>query len=347
MLLAPGTSFAASAAPVGVASQPGQTTHGFGSNGRCSQTSTVLNNPKWPSEKVYVYLPKGPASAPTGGTCGGSKRPTVVLAHGTSESDPTTFAALVTHLVSNGNVVVYPTHTMEASDKQSNVNAYYAVRDGMVAAVATTPRIDTSRMGIWGHSFGGGMVPYLVQQVAARGWASASLWMSIVAQADTLLVTKPGTRTITVPAWTRSMTVSMEDDEDADNRLGIDVFESLNLPYPQKVYVRLNSDAHGQPPIVAEHTAAAGGGGTGVDAVDYALWRYADGLESCALGLGGCAADVTHLGSWSDGEPVTPALVAEHPVDTGPYPAALAECDAGYGTVLNGDRIAYCGATHI
>jgi hypothetical protein len=44
---------------------------------------------------------------------------------------------------------------------------------------------------------------------------------------------------------------------------------------------------------------------------------------------------------------VVPALVAQHPVDTGPFPALLSECDAGYGLVLNSDRISYCGATHV
>lgn len=342
------TAVTATAAPVGVASQPGRPKSGFGADGPCATTTRSFANPKWSSEQVFVYQPTGSATAPTGGRCGDRKRPTIVVAHGTEESDPATFQGLIDHLVSIGNVVIYPTHTMEASSKQSNYDAYHAVRDGMVAAIATTPRADTTRLGFWGHSFGGGMTPYLVKQAAARGWGRRSLWMSIVAQADSLLVTTPGTRVITVPRWTREMTVSMEDDQMADNRLGIDVFESLNLPYPQKVYVRINTDVHGQPAIVAEHTAPAGSNAdNNVDVVDYTVWRYADILESCALGRGGCRVNLSDLGRWSDGTPITPALVAEHPVDSGPYPALLAECDAGYGPILNDDRIAYCGATHL
>jgi len=343
-----GGGIAASAAPVGVASQPGQPAHGFGSNGPCHVKSRSFANPRHSGETVYVYQPAGSAAAATGGACDGAERPMIVVAHGTSESDPTNFEGLITHLVTNGNVVVFPTHTQENSDKPSNYLAYRTVRDGMVAAVSRTPRADVSRLGFWGHSFGGGMVPYLVQQAAVRGWGSAALWMSIVAQADSQLVTKPGTRTVTVPPQTREMTVSMEDDQLADNRLGIDIFESLDLPYPQKVYVRLNSDAHGQPAIVADHTAPAGGNGSGIDTIDYALWRYADILETCAVEHRACGTGILPaLGTWSDGTPVTPALVAEHPVDTGPYPALLAECDAGYGPVLNSDRIEYCGPTHI
>jgi acetyl esterase/lipase len=304
--------------------------------------------PHWSGESTYVYQPTGTAKAPTGGTCGGPRRPTVLIAHGTGESDPATFGGLVAHLVSNGTVVVYPTHTMESSDPQSNDDAYHAVRDGFVAAVASTPRIDTRRLGVWGHSFGGGMTPYLVQQIAARGWGHQALWMSIVAQAYTRLASTKGTRAIKVPAWTREMTVSMEDDQLADNRLGIDVYESLTLPFPRKLYVRLATDAHGQPPIVADHTAPAGSSGSAtLDAVDYALWRYADVLESCALFRHGCGPDLPPLGRWSDGTPVVPALVAYHPVDAGPAPALLAECDSAYGPILNADRLPYCGPTHV
>jgi hypothetical protein len=347
LALVTASSVTATAGPVGAASQPEQRKHGFGSNGPCKQASRSFVNPKWSSEHVIVYLPTGSAKAPSGGRCDGGRRPTIVIAHGTSESDPVTFEGLITHLVSNGNVVFYPTHTMEQSSKSSNYDAYYAVRDGMYAAATKTGRADVSRLGIWGHSFGGGMAPYLVKQAARRGWGRSALWVSIVAQADSLLVTKKGTRVVTMPRRTHEMTVSMEDDQMADNRLGIDIFESLNLRYPRKTYVRINSDSHGQPAIVADHTSASGGNGSGIDIVDYTLWRYADLLESCALSQGGCHVNLSPLGRWSDGTPVVPALVALHPVDTGPYPAALAECDAGYGTILNNDRLAYCGPTHI
>ena len=170
-----GGGVAATADPVGVASQPGQPDHGFGSNGPCQVTSQSFANPGHSGETVYVYQPVGQAVAATGGTCESASRPTIVVAHGTSESDPTTFEGLVTHLVSNGNIVIYPTHTQESSDKPSNYLAYYTVRDGMFAAVARTPRADVTRLGFWGHSFGGGMVPYLVQQAANRGWGRTAL----------------------------------------------------------------------------------------------------------------------------------------------------------------------------
>ena len=98
-----------------------------------------------PPERKNPSAPcAGKAAAATGDTCDSASRPTIVVAHGTSESDPTTFEGLVTHLVSNGNVVIYPTHTQESSDKPSNYLAYYTVRDGINIArfVAKLERVD-------------------------------------------------------------------------------------------------------------------------------------------------------------------------------------------------------------
>src|SRR3954449_10741811 len=106
--------YVAGAAPVGVAKQPGQPTSGYGSNGPCGQSMVSFPTPHWAKQTTYVYLPIGPAAAPMGGTCNGSKRPVVVIAHGTNESDQSTFKGLVNHLVSKGSIVVYPTHTGEA-----------------------------------------------------------------------------------------------------------------------------------------------------------------------------------------------------------------------------------------
>ena len=79
--------------------------------------------------------------------------------------------------------------------------------------------------------------------------------------------------------------------------------------------------------MLAEHGAPSAGDGQ-ADAVDFVLWRYADLLETCALTRRNCDADLSTLGSWSDGTPVVPAQVSAHPVDSGLMPAVLAECDA-------------------
>lgn len=344
---------------VAPASQPPQPPAGVpGGDGACTVVTRSIPNPRHAEGAepmpVWIFEPAGDAAATvTGGRCDGASRPAIFLAHGFGQTNPAAYQALVHHLVSVGNIVVYPTYTTNDGKRSTLEENYRAVDAGIVAAVADTPRVDTARVGWWGHSHGGGMVPWLVQQGAARRWGGKALWMSMVAQAYTQLV---GDGDIAAPRNAQAMTIAFEHDAAADARLGIDVFQSLLLPLAQKRHITVNTDIHGQPPLVADHGAPSGGNGAGVDALDFLVFRYGDVLETCALFRKGCAGDLSTVGVWSDGTPVVPAIVTAQPVDVGPYPAALAECDAVYGGpnvadagVVGGlnPRAARCGATHL
>jgi hypothetical protein len=172
--------------------------------------------------------------------------------------------------------------------------------------------------------------------------------MSNVAPAYSQLI---GDGTIAVPPNTQAMTVAFQFDGFADKRLRIDIFESLLLPPQQKRHVMINSDVHGLPPLVAEHNAPTGSGSQ-VDGIDYLLWRYADLLETCAVSGRSCNDDLTAAGTWSDGTPVTRSVVSAHPIDSGPAPAILAECDALFATggldpIDLNPRRDRCGPSHL
>jgi hypothetical protein len=352
-----GGSHAAALPLLGVATPPPQPTAGTpGGDGSCGLAESSVPNPRpGATLPVHVYEPTGTAAAVQGGgRCDGSKRPTVFVAHGFGLSDPASYRALVVHLVSVGNVVVYPSYDVRDHDGDGDTDradleeSYRVVDEGLLAAVGATPRVDTSRVGWWGHSHGGGMIPWLVQQGAARGWGTRALWMSNVAQAYTQLV---GEGAISVPAHAQSMTVAFEHDALADKRLGIDVYESLTLPPDQKRHVMVKTDVHGQPPMLAEHGAPSAGDGQ-ADAIDFLLWRYADLLERCALTRRDCDLDLSTTGTWSDGVPVVRAEVSVRPVDSGPMPAILAECDALFATggaplIDLNPRRARCGPAHL
>ena len=147
------------------------------------------------------------------------------------------------------------------------------------------------------------------------------------------------------------MTIAFADDVLVDKRLGIDVYESLTVPPSQKRHVMVRTDVHEQPAFSADHFAPAAGQGQ-ANAVDFLLWRYADLLETCALFDRRCHADLSSVGTWSDGTPIVKALVSPHPVDSGPAPAILAECDAGFASGLTpavdlNPRRLRCRASHI
>ena len=151
-----------------------------GGNGSCGVAARSIANPRpGATLPVWIYEPTGTSTATvTGGRCDGSKRPAVFVAHGFGATDPATYQALLDHLVSVGNVVVYAAYDAGDHDGDGDTDrsdleeSYRVVDDGIVAAVAATPRIDLARVGWWGHSHGGGMVPWLVQQGASRGWGT-------------------------------------------------------------------------------------------------------------------------------------------------------------------------------
>ena len=317
-----------------------------GVNGACSVEERSIDNPRQAEGAaptlVWIFEPAGAADATiTGGRCDDDRRPAVFFAHGFGQTDPTAYEVLIEHLVSVGNVVVFPVYNVNDGNRATLEESYRIVDTGFVTAVEATPRIDTSRAGWWGHSNGGGMIPYLVQQGSARGWGDEALWMSIVAQAYTQLV---GAVDIAAPPNAQAMTVAFDQDALADARLGIDVFESLLLPDAQKRHVTVRTGTYDGRPFVADHGAPAGASGQ-ADAVDVLLWRYADLLEICALHGQECGADLATAPD-ADGTPQQRAVVSSDPVDVGPAPAVLAECDAVFGPMLN-PRIARCGPSRI
>jgi hypothetical protein len=340
-----GSSSSASGASGTISDAPSAST--AGTDGQCQLTQRQVDNPRHADgaapTTVWIFEPSGDAPASmTGGRCDDQHRPAVFFAHGFGQTDPTGYQALIQHLVSVGNVVVYPVYNVDDNQRSTLEESTRVVDAGFVRAVEVTPRIDTRRVGWWGHSHGGGMVPYLAQQGAARGWGKDAFWLSIVAQAYSQLV---GTGDVAVPKNAQEMTVAFHDDALADARLGIDIFKSLLLPKSQKRYTMLQSGSSGGGPFLAEHGGPEGGNGIQVDAVDRMVWRYADLLELCSLYRTGCDADLTKL-PLADGSEETHAAVSDDPVDAGPRPAVLAECDAGFGTTLN-PRIARCGESRL
>jgi acetyl esterase/lipase len=332
--------------PIAQATQPGQPVHGPGSNGACQTSEDSFDNSAAPGNPVYVYQPSGTATARIGDACSRGKQPTIFMAHGLGGTDPSNYIELIDHLVSRGNIVVYPTYQVTSGSKSALETAYRYMNAGNIEAAKRTKRIDVARVGFWGHSFGASMVPYLAVKAAHRGWGKHALWLNNVAMTFALLV---GPGAIQLPRRAQVLTVGFNDDALADNRIGDEVFRAFKVPRAHKRHLILNSDAHGQPALVAEHnTPIATSAQTYTpDALDFALWRDIDLLETCALIHHRCHADYSQVGTWSDGTPITPGTVSKHPVDVGPYPAALAECDGVYGQMLNDERIHRCGATHI
>src|SRR4029079_8296101 len=117
-----------------------------GANGTCEMTTRSIENPGSPDPDapfaVWIYEPKGSRSgAVTGGRCDDNKRPAVFIAHGYSNSDPVAYIDLIKHLVSVGNIVIYPSYDFTDGDRATLEASYRVVDAGIVAGVKAAPRI--------------------------------------------------------------------------------------------------------------------------------------------------------------------------------------------------------------
>ncbi|MFZ4518666.1 MAG: alpha/beta hydrolase family protein [Microthrixaceae bacterium] len=299
-------------------------TEGPGSDGPCAVTRRDVPNPAEWRHDVTLFEPTGTARPWTGGTCDDDRRPVVLLAHGYGGSAAEVYQGLADHLVGQGFVVVFPPYDAEFDPEAQ----YRAVDTGLDAALAATDREDTTRVGVVGHSFGGGMTPWLLQRVAERGWGARATWAVLFAPWYALRV---GTGPIEVPARTRVAVVAYDEDVFVDNRIGIELVGALAVPADHKVHVTVRSDRSHDPALVADHLGPLSFpvpflGTLSADHLDrWSADRTVDAVSGCALDGRWCDTDLGDVGRWPDGTAVRRAVVSSTPSDVGP--PALQECE--------------------
>jgi len=292
-----------------------------GSSGPCTWAYHRIPNPLDNSLPVWIITPEGDAALPDGGRCDDPHRPVVLFAHGYLALLPVFYGRLIQRLTSRGFAVVYPTYPIPYEPSRQ----YGVVDTGFQAGVAdAADRIDLTRVGVVGHSFGGGMSPRLVQLAADRGWGSKALWMFSMAPHFAQMV---GKGPIGLPERTRAVVVAFDRDVFVDARIGIEMYESLQVAADHKHHVMVHTDWHSNPPTESSHVSPNTilPVLTRDDAVDfYALDRNIDLTFACADGdEQACGADLSEMGSWTDGVAVERSTV-DDPVDIGP--PALQEC---------------------
>ena len=159
----------------GCAPGPPQPPTGPGSNTPCGRTDVQLTNPGAATNAIYVAYPTGTAATPLmGGTCGDDQRPVLFLVHGYLASFNWVYEGVINHFTRTGNIVVMGTYATDIADVQGSADR---ALQALTAAVPQLEREDLTHVGLIGHSLGGGMLPWVTQQVVARGWGSAGLWM--------------------------------------------------------------------------------------------------------------------------------------------------------------------------
>lgn len=295
-----------------------------GARGPCGVELTSLVNQVDRRHPLVVAEPTGEGRSPLGGRCDDASRPVVLVAHGYLGNFVEGYEGLVRHLVSQGHIVVFPGYTAEFDPDHQ----YSVVLGGFVQSTGESTRMDLGRLGVIGHSFGGGMLPWLVQQLDSRGWGAEAFWAVDFAPWFALEV---GTGPIEVPDHLRFVMVSYQNDYFVDARIGIETFAALDLPASRKQHVMVYSDRSHSPALEADHLGPVsvelldGLGTISTDNLDrWVTYRVADATAGCAITGSFCDADLSDTGTWPDGTPVRRAVVRDDQPDVGP--PALQEC---------------------
>lgn len=253
-------------------------TDAYGRAGAYAVTTETLPSPRWEGQVVTVFFPQGAEG----------KRPVWFFSHGFGGSDVAHYRELLTHLASHGAVVVFSPYP--ASEGGRPADAYATLHDGFVAAAERfADRMDLSRVGFGGHSYGGGATPSIaLRGVRERGWGSAGLALFILAPWYSYQLTDADLASF--PAYTQAVVQVYEDDAINDHRMAIDLFTRLALPAASKDYLMVRSDRIEGYNYPASHRVPTGGsrpdsGVTAFDALDaWGVLRIAQALTASALG---------------------------------------------------------------
>jgi hypothetical protein len=281
---------------------------GLGAKGPCTETVQTIANPTEAGQTLNIYTPGGNAAAPTGGRCDDATRPTAIVVHGLFAGAPLLYADTISHLVGTGNVVIFATYNTNPGDF---VGSFQKENAAIVAAANATTRDDVSRVGIIGHSMGGGAIPYLVQQMASRGWGSNGMW--VMALAPWTLAGVNATGPITFPAKAHVVVEAYSDDTLVNRRVGVDIFNRITTPLSQKQHVTLNTTTYDGATLTAAHTTPNSAIAPEDAMRFYGIYRIADALQGCSQRGQHCGTDFTVMGNWSDGTPVLPATSTDAP----------------------------------
>lgn len=268
----------------------------------------VIDNPVAPGRKIHLFRPTGEGLP--------AKVPVVLFAHGFGATGPDPYRLWLEHMAKRGCLVIYPVYAaLEAPGKATRYDTLWGgFEEGLRRLAASgAPKPDPERLGVVGHSFGGGAAPALAARAAARGYGRKGLyvecwapWFDLDRDAWTSL-----------PATTHLLAGAFSNDLVCDPGIAFHFpARAVHVPAEHKAFRCLRSDDHGRPALSANHLTPLSGKET--DALDTrGIWRLDDSLFAF-VALGVLAAGPTvfgetpealSLGTWSDGTPVTPASV--------------------------------------
>ena len=278
---------------------------GFGAPGPYGVERIEFANPSHAGRHVTGFLPRG-VEPPS---------PTVLFAHANGAEDPDDYRRLISHLVSRGNAVIYASYMIPFDRVDERYDALWT---GIAEAAARHgERLDLARIGLVGHSFGAGALPWLAQRATLEGWGAEGAFLLAMAPWYPLRMTDADLAAL--PAHLKALVLVFEDDRVNDHRIAIDLYGKLGMPESEKDYLVVRSDRSDGCELPARHSVPQSRGLAATDdALDaHAIARLVDALAAVAFeddaagrvtALGKGSDEQVAMGRWREGRPVKPLL---------------------------------------
>jgi acetyl esterase/lipase len=271
----------------------------------------------------WLFVPVDPLP---GTTDGDEPFPLVIFLHGSGATDADAYLTWIEHLVRRGAVVLYPLYEARGSRAEEyRQNVQDDVREGLATLEGEGVPVDLTRVAVVGHSLGAEEAVIYAASAAAAGLSVPTAVMSVaLGDCPSSEGACLGVDLSTIPATTRILLVAEADDPDAAMDGVAHIWGELEaVPLENRDVVTLVTDEHGQPALVAVHVQALAKDDSifyPLDAFDwYGTWKWLDALMSCAFDGEWCdyalgnTPEQRFMGVWSDGVPVTEAVVTDDP----------------------------------
>jgi dienelactone hydrolase len=292
---------------------------GFGADGFYSVKADSIIDQRTNLSPAYFFRPDTNTT---------KKWPVVVLLHGYTGQDYTFFEPYISHLVSKGLAVVYPTYPkLPVVSSASRVDEKLTIIKSGIELIFERfgDMLDTTRVGVQGQSFGGGMVPAIGYHLfSQRGWGSNGAYLYMTAPWYCSGISSD--QLASLPQHTKMITMIFDEDRINDHAIAIDMYNSILLPSENKNFITLYSDSIDGMIMRADHYVPYGthyvyGQENYLDY--YGVYRFGDALASYAF-YGDTAGKTVAFGDGKDGHcfmgkridnsPVHPASSTRTPV---------------------------------
>lgn len=292
---------------------------GFGADGSYTVIADSIIDKKTSLSPAYFFRPDTDST---------KKWPVIILLHGYTGQDYTFFEPYISHLVSRGVAVLYPTYPkLPVVSSASRVEEKLTIIKAGIELLYDRFKeiLDTTRVGVQGQSFGGGMVPaisyYLFSQ---RAWGSNGAYLYMTAPWYCSGISSD--QLASLPQHTKMIMMIFDEDRINDHAIAIDIYNSIKLPLENKNFVTLYSDSIDGMVMRADHYVPYGthyvyGQENYLDY--YGVYRFGDALaaysfygspDGKSVALGNGSDSMCYMGNRINNSPVRQAKATRRPV---------------------------------